>query len=143
MTPEISVGFGGSGLQTLNSTKFGATDEWVFFATSWDEAAEEIKFYAGWKTESVSLLHTVTGITSSQLGNITTLVVNGRATGQTVSFQGLMDNVAIWTGTDASGVQSLSTLEEFRATTIPEVSQSSLALGITALMALLMRRKVR
>lgn len=113
---------------------FGAKEEWVFFAATWDMASSTISFFTGTQTSSVTaagstVVNTI-GVTGTNTGSLALANLGDWAGQYPRPFNGLLDNIALWgSQTDSSGALSQADLEAFRATAIPEPGM----LGLTAI----------
>jgi hypothetical protein len=131
-----------------SATSFGATDEWVFMAVTYDstlaDTSSNVKFYIGSETSPVTAVAT-TGTTLSfvdgepvTVDSVPAFLGNyGNDNSFNRAFIGLMDNVRIYGSTsDGSGALGLADLEALRVGDVPEPT----ALLPLALTGLLLRR---
>ncbi|MBC2604404.1 LamG domain-containing protein [Puniceicoccus vermicola] len=144
LTLAFRQGDGSAGTETLNesSSLFDTTDEWVFFATSYDGTTGLTSIYAGSKTDSVSLLGTATFDPDTVHTTSETLLI-GNSSGYNRPYDGLLDDLRVYTdggAADASGALSLGDLEGIRANAIPELSTSSMFVGFFAILLVFLRR---
>jgi hypothetical protein len=114
---QLQVGTG-----SLDSAaSYTATEEWVFFAATYDAATEAANLYIGDTSTAVSL---VTGGAINQAETDTGVVSQNLAIGnETPSgvrpFNGYLDNIAIYgSKVDDSGVLTLTELEAIRAAAV-------------------------
>jgi hypothetical protein len=135
-------------IAVTSSAAFGATNEWTFFAVSYDGTltTNNVNFYLGDTTDAVSLVGTYTlnsGVVNANsvpivLGNNTSLTgfTNIRP------YDGYLDNMRVYgETTGAGGVLTLSQLEAVRAADlVPEPTVSMLLIG-AGLVTVVFRRR--
>ncbi|GEM_PF-6036719 len=112
---------------TSTDTRYTATDEWVFFAITWDNTdADAVNFYVGDTDTSVSLVGTLPTVSADiadpNLANADIWVGGRQNNGR--PFDGLIDDFRIYDSTE-----NLAALESIRIAAIPEPS-SLLLLGV-------------
>jgi hypothetical protein len=101
------------------STAWNQTEQWVFFAITYDGTASSnnVRFYKGGKTGEVTLVVTATLNAGVVVETINPFIV-GNAAGavnNNRSFKGILDNVRIYgSTTDGSGVLAIGQLEAIR-----------------------------
>ena len=135
------------GITTSGASVIQQTNAWVFFAATYDGTAalvaDRLKFYIGDTTTAVTqlTLGTYTATATSSVANGMWLDIAGKNGGNT--FDGLMDDIAIYGATTGSaGALSSSTLESLRIAAVPEPTTWALLATALAVVVTLRRRRV-
>ncbi len=146
---KLSISIGTSALAaTVGSeelTALGALDTWIFFAVTYDGtlAEDNVRFYYGTTTSSVTQIGTALTLNAGSLGTTSTALEIGNNSVGSRPWDGHLDNIRIYgaTGGSDQGVLDLAQLETLRKVdAIPE--PSTVALLITAGLSLsLLRRR--
>jgi hypothetical protein len=129
--------------ETTGANVFGTTNEWVFFAVTYDgtSTTDNLIFYGGTVGGSVSVIATL----SSTNGGMTQPSSASLFVSPSIRpYDGYMDNIRLYgSASDATGALSASAVQGVYASAIPEPSASSMALviGGLALSLILVRRK--
>ena len=115
---------GNIGNAPLSGTVLDQTQEWVFFAITYDGTltANNLKFYGGDVDTAVALLHTAT-LNQGAMGDNDAAFTVGNQASRDRAFDGDIDNIRLHGEkvSDGSGVLSLAELEAIRkADVIPE-----------------------
>ncbi len=134
---SMRIGPGANTATTSYSSLLGRTQEWIFFAVTFDstKSSDNLHFYAGSSAETVLSIGSATldpsRLPLSNSGNL----VFGNANDLTRPFAGYMDNLRIYGSTvDGSGALTLEALEGLRtADAVPEPQTAYLLIGGTAL----------
>ncbi len=124
------------------NSDYSITDEWVFFAITYDgtKTSDNVDYYIGTSTESVSLAYTAT----LDAGTVVAANTGLSVTVSSRPYDGYMDDIGLYGSyEDDSGVLSMEALEDARAASVPEPSSSSLCLGALILLAIGYRRLCR
>lgn len=122
------------GIATVaSSASYGATEEWVFFAVSYDgtQTTNNVNFYIGSTSEAVSLVSTAT-LNAGTTALAATPFCVGNTPAYVRAFDGYLDDMRVFGSTsDSSGVLSLPELEVIRSVdAIPEPSTSAMWMGL-------------
>lgn len=151
---QINSGSGGSNYREIHDERYLATNEWVFFAISYDStlSADNVHFYVGNQTTLVESVGAFTlnqgaieaSTNNSAIGNAAGAAGSGRP------LDGLIDNFRLFgSAGDGSGALSLSDLELIRGadlnnSQIPETSSIALLAGVAASgVVILLRRRTK
>lgn len=124
---------------------YNTTNEWVFFAVSYDGtvSSDNLTYYVGDMNTSVTV-ETLRSLDQGAIaGSANPFTIGNVATGSTIRpFDGLLDDIAIYgSKLDASGVLSLSEIEQIRLSSIPEPSATSGLIGCGVLVMVLCARR--
>lgn len=129
-----------------SSAAYGATNEWVFFAVTFDgtSTTDNVKFYVGSQASEVSLVTTASIGATMANPNAATLVVGNSSwllpSGPQVNnrpFDGVMDNFRIYGAlSGAGGMLSLSELEGIRLNDVTPIPEPSSAIALAGLAGL-------
>jgi hypothetical protein len=101
------------------------TNEWIFVALTFDDAANTMQFYSGKTNQTVALCGTSTAITQSvATANVGQMVIGcGSEALGTGAFKGWIDNVRIWGSTNGSyGVLSSNQLQEVQSNDVQNLA---------------------
>ncbi|MFA6960816.1 MAG: PEP-CTERM sorting domain-containing protein [Opitutaceae bacterium] len=132
-------------LSVDSGTGYTATGQWVFFAASYDGSltSNNVKFYVGDTTTSVSLVSTGTVNSGLVSNNVVSMVLGNSSHNPSLAdannrpFDGLLDDIRLYgSASDSTGVLSLATLEAIRTSDIsavPEPSTYALLFGSVSL----------
>ena len=113
----------GANVAGASSGGYTSGGNWIFFAATYDGTTGLAKFYQGTTDTSVSLINTSNvGFTGTVNDEAQQLGV-GNGAAQSRAFAGLLDDMRIFgSTTDASGVLTVSQLEDLRLSDVPEAS---------------------
>lgn len=121
------------GASVTSAAGYAATNQWVFFAVTYDVASHTANFYVGDTATSVSQLGTGltlnigTGVTTTKTTG-SNIAIGNLSGGTNRPYDGLMDDVRIFGSTiDSSGALSLAQLESFRALDVQAVPEPTAA----------------
>ncbi|QYY37513.1 LamG-like jellyroll fold domain-containing protein [Ruficoccus sp. ZRK36] len=148
-TGEIRVAFritdGVNQSVDVSDAVLSLTNEWVFFATTYDSATGTAKVYAGSKESGVLSEIASTTLDQGTIANSTGLAIGNNQRGSNERpFQGLMDDVNVWVDESGSaGALSEAQLQGVMSASIPEPSHAAALMCVVVGGMLLLRRRRR
>ena len=130
-----------------SSNPYGSGGEWVFFALTYDgtTTSNNVTFYVGADDTATSsnISRSIT-LSSVNMDDVRAIALGNGSGGRASPFDGLMDNFRLVGATSGSdGALSLSAIESYRVSAIPEPSQSVALLGVACLCMTLARRRIK
>ncbi|MBC2601503.1 LamG domain-containing protein [Puniceicoccus vermicola] len=133
---RIRMRVNGTATDSSAVNRYNTVSDWQFFAVTYDgtSSSNNVNFYVGTEEDALSLVSVGSlnaGVVESATGR--PVVLGNNQDSNTRPFDGFLDDFRLYgESTGADGVLDFSEIEQIRASSIPELSSSSMVITIFA-----------